>query len=248
MKNYRLHIVHFAAAALLALAACTTLPVQPQALPHEGLSVRVSGGISPISATIAWSTPATVSNIYQIALGGKTIASDTVPRADTQATFTDTTLIPGSSNLFSVYRMYDGGRYDSGSVTVTCPDTSRSNLSFTTYHIGLAGAVLYGICSPTNNPNDIFACGGGGLDSGSKFIPWTFLHYINGQIYYYFCLIGGGINACNGISDSSVNFVGAQCIAQFDGQQFTYHVFNGDVFHCVQRFMIAGRRQTETFM
>ena len=203
---------------------CPTQPA-PLAPSHTAITLQVTF-TSTRWCRLQWTNDSSaVSHRYLFLRNNRdTLFNDSVASSAPLKILQDTVLKPGTTYSYWVYRIVNGQRWDSATVSVRTLDTTRDNYTWETIRIGQAGSVLYGIWG--NSPNSVWMCGGG--DNGGCHF-FNVVHDVNGSLEFLNASVaGGGFNACYGVSDSSIYFVGLATLAHWDGHEFSYVLFYGD--------------------
>ncbi len=215
----------FAALAGLGIACNKDNPVQPTPPGHSAITLQAT--LTSIRwCRLQWNNDSTAASHRYVLIRDDrdTVFNDTVAIRAAQKTLQDSGLAPGSEYTYRVYRIVNGKHWDSATVTVRTLDTTRDNYVWETTRLGNAGSVLYGIWGAT--PNSLWLAGlVGNADSGKNYLA---LHIANGQPEYLQTSLGGAFHGVYGLTDSMVWFAGDNVLSEWDGLQFTSHVFDGD--------------------
>ncbi|MGH7954678.1 MAG: hypothetical protein ACREOZ_01830, partial [Gloeomargaritales cyanobacterium] len=231
------YIIHFTVAAIIA-ASCTLYtackkndcPSQPPVLippAHTALHLQATQ-VSTRWALLQWNNDsAAVSHKYILlrngamgAVGVDTVFNDTIASRVATVIVKDSLLTPSANYTYNLYRIYNNAHWDSANAQARTLDTTRDNYNWTVTHLGISSSVLYGVWGIS--PQSVWACG---LINFGDSVP-TVVHYYNGQFYYY-DPSWSNYYSCYGTSDTDIYFGGQGVIAHFDGNKFTYFLFNG---------------------
>jgi hypothetical protein len=199
-------------------------PVQPTPPGHTAISLQATF-TSIRWCRLQWSNDSNAASHHYILIRDNrdTLFDDTVGLHDAVKVWQDTALMPGTAYNYLVFRIVDGKHWDSAMVNVRTLDTSRDELSWVTQRFGLPGSSFYGVWG--QSPRSIWVAGGGIDDSGNTF---QVVHVANGRFYGLYADLGGAFYGVCGISDTMMWFSGENVLSEWNGHQFTNHVFDGD--------------------
>ncbi len=203
-------------------------PAEPQPPGHSTIVLQATF-TSIRWCRLQWSNDSTASSHKYLLLrdGRDTVFNDTVPSNMAVEVLQDTTLKPGTSYSYWVYRIVNGQRWDSASVTVVTKDTSRDQYAWTMTRIGKPDSYLYSVWA--SSERSIWMCGNIATDTGTIRI----LHYTGDSLipipWHNGLLAFSTTYSCFGTADTNVWFTAPATLARWDGNRICIYPLNGSV-------------------
>lgn len=199
-------------------------PVTPPSTPaHTAITFQVTF-TSTRWCRLQWTNDSTSASHHYVLIrdGRDTLYNDSMAASVAVKVLQDSVLKPGTSYSYWVYRIVNGQRWDSATVSVRTLDTTKDNYTWETIRVSGAGATLYGISG--DSPNSIWICGGFGIGGYHNNV----VHVVNGVPNYRLVGLGDAYYGCYAVSDTSIYFVTDGIIVHYSGTVADNHIFNGD--------------------